>query len=238
MKSMTSNRELELLGAEMAHEYLEKTGRTNAICFDIEGFIREFLKVQIEYESFAEEDPGKIGFRANGKDPLLVSRNGTILSIVFPKDTIVVEKFLLRDEHSARLRFTLAHEAAHVILDRHIPGQIAACFHSEYDSGYAYEKDDLRRIFSLIEAQADRLAAVLMMPQEIVEKVVRQYYRAGSVTGYEGGIFGQKEKINLQKMADCLGVSYSAFVTRLMELELINIRPVREYIVKGLGFGG
>ena len=132
MKPFTSFQELDALGEGLSMDYIARTHRWNARCFDIEGFITDYLGLAIVYESFAEKDSSKIGFLSNGIDPLLVYRNGTATPIVFPKDTIVVERYLLKPEESSRKRFTLAHEAAHKVMERHVPMQ-NACFHSEYD---------------------------------------------------------------------------------------------------------
>lgn len=122
MKTFTSFHELDALGEGLSRDYITRTHRWNARCFDIEGY----LGLHIIYESFAEKDRSKIGFLANGITPLLVYRDGVIASIVFPKDTIVLERFLLRPKESSRRRFTLAHEAAHKIMERHVP-RPAAC---------------------------------------------------------------------------------------------------------------
>ena len=68
------------------------------------------------YASFAEDDAGRIGFLADGATPLLVHQDGKIIPFVFPKDTIVLDKFLLAEKEQGRRRFTMAHEASHHIL--------------------------------------------------------------------------------------------------------------------------
>ena len=238
MKKLVTAQELETLGNLMVREYLRKTRRWNARCFDIEGFITDYLGANIVYEAFAEADAGKTGFMANGADALTVWRNGKKEQVVFPKDTIVIEKLYLRDEHSARRRFTQAHEAAHVILSRHIPGQTAAAFLSEFDSNQAYGAEDLKRIFSLEEGQADRLGATLLMPRYHVEKALARCTGGRKILRYEGGILSQEGKFGVQEMADCLGASYSAMVLRLNDLGLFEDRPIHEYLEQSLGFGG
>ena len=238
MKKLVTDTELETLGNLMVRDYLQKSRKWNSKCFDIEAFITDYLKVNIEYASFAEDDSGKTGFMANGYDPLKVFQNGKKEAKVYPENTIIIEKFFLRDDQSAKRRFTEAHEAAHVILARHIPGQTAAAFHSEFDSGQDYNRDDLKRIFSLEERQADRLGAVLLMPQYHVDKALKRYHDGKKFIRYEGGIFDQESKFSLQNMADCLGASYSALVNRLNDLGLFEDRPIQEYIEQRLGFGG
>ena len=51
-------------------------------------------------------------------------------------------------------------------------------------------------------------------------------------------IIEQDKKILIQKMANTLGVSYTAFRTRLHELDLFDHRPVEEYLRSELHYGG
>ena len=237
MKTFTSFHELDALGEGLSKDYISRTHRWNARCFDIEGFITDYLGLHIIYESFAEKDRSKIGFLANGVTPLLVYRDGVTASIVFPKDTIVIERFLLRPEESSRRRFTLAHEAAHKIMEKHVP-RPAACFHSEYDAEATYMEEDLKRIFSLNENLTNRLGAAIIMPGFLIAKALKKYNNAQMLRCYDGGILAPKDKLNAQRMADSLGVSYSAFLNRLKELSLLDVRPLSEYITGGLQFGG
>lgn len=57
----------------------------------------------------------------------------------------------------------MAHEAAHKIMDKHVP-KPAACFHSDYDSEATYTDEDFKRIFSLNETLTNRLGAAIIMP--------------------------------------------------------------------------
>lgn len=238
MKCFISFQELDALGEGLSRDYMKKANRWNSMCFDIEGFITDYLGLIIEYESFAEEDSSKIGFLSDGITPLLVFRNKVPTPVIFPKDTIVVEKFLLRDKESSRRRFTLAHEAAHKILEQHVPMQKAACFQSSFDREAAYSKADLQRMFSMNEAFANRLGASLLMSQCLIAKALEKYNNAKLIRIYDGEILAPKEKMAIQKMADGLGVSFPALYIRLKELNLFDFRPFDEYVKDGLRFGG
>ena len=237
MKPFTSFHELDALGEGLSKDYIARTHRRNAQCFDIEGFVTDYLGLAIVYENFAEKDKSKVGFLANGIDPLLVCRNGVTVSVVYPKDTIVIERFLLRPEESSRRRFTLAHEAAHKIMEKHVP-RPAACFRSEYDAEAAYTAEDLKRIFSLNESLTNRLGAAILMPGFLIAGALKKYNRAQKLRCYDGGVLAPEDKMSAQRMADSLGVSYSAFLNRLRELSLLDVRPLSEYISGGLRFGG
>lgn len=103
MKRFTSNDEIEDLCEAMIKDFFKSKHYTNVMCVDIEAFVREYLGVPIVYETFAEPDPGRVGFLSDGKRPLMVRRNGKVEEITFPPRTAVIEKFLLGPKESASL---------------------------------------------------------------------------------------------------------------------------------------
>jgi hypothetical protein len=165
MKNLSSFEELEELGEAIIKEYIKKTKQTNCLCVDIEGFVTSYLGLELEYESFAESDNGRIGFLSDGVRPLWVYRNHQRVQVLFSKDTVVLDNVLLRENESGRHRFSMAHEAAHKILERHIPKQTTPCFHSIFDAEANYTSEKLCQAFSWNELLADRLGAVFLMPK-------------------------------------------------------------------------
>lgn len=240
MKRFTSNDEIEDLCEAMIKDFFKSKHYTNVRCVDIEVFVKEYLGVPIVYETFAEPDPGRVGFLSDGRRPLMVRRKGKIENITFPPRTAVIEKYLLCPKESARRRFTIAHEGAHDIMDRHIPMQAspAAAFHSEYDPEMAYSTDLLKDMLSLNECFTNRAAACLLMPRFLVARVLKRHNDSRKVVLYENNVLSQDQKILIQKMADTLGVSYTAFFNRLNELDLFDRRPIEEYLHAGLCYGG
>ena len=240
MKKFTTNDEIESLCEAMIKDFFKSRHYTNVLCVDIEGFVEEYLGIPIVYETFAEADPGRIGFLADGKRPLTVRRGGMTQQIVFPQRTAVIESFLLSPKESARKRFTIAHEGAHDVINRHIPAQAspAAAFHSEFDPEMAYPNEMLKAMLSVSESFTNRAAACLLMPGFLVERALKRYNDSRKVVVYEGNVLAQDQKFLIQKMADAMGVSYSAFRIRLMELDQYEVRPVEEYLHTGLRYGG
>ena len=98
MSIYMSRAELEEISEGLITAYANKYSNRVIQSMDIEHFITEFLKLKIEYTSFAEDDAGRIGFLADGKTPLLIHQNGKIVSFVFLQDTIVLDKFLLSEK--------------------------------------------------------------------------------------------------------------------------------------------
>ena len=240
MKRFTTNDEIESLCEAMIKDFFKSRHYTNVLCVDIEGFVEEYLGIPIIYETFAEADPGRIGFLADGERPLSVRRGHLTQQVIFPERTAVIEKFLLSPKESARKRFTIAHEGAHDVINRHIPAQAnpTAAFHSEYDSEMTYSKDMLKEMLSVNESITNRAAACFLMPGFLVERALKRYNDSRKVIMYDGGVLSQDQKFLIQKMANAMGVSYSALNIRLYELSLFDRRPVEEYLHAGLKYGG
>ena len=164
-----SRAELEEISEGLITAYANKFSNRVIQSIDIEHFITEFLMLRIEYASFAEDDAGRIGFLADGATPLLVHQDGKIIPFVFPKDTIVLDKFLLAEKEQGRRRFTMAHEASHHILSKMYAMPSEGRFHAEYDSERSYSKEELAQMFASVEWQADTMGASLLMPRRIIE---------------------------------------------------------------------
>lgn len=234
MKSCFMNNETEELAEGMIRHFLGKQ-RETPLFVDIDGFLRRYLRLPVEYHTFAERDTDKIGFLSDGITPLRIVENNRVVQRVFPKGTVVLEQYLLSKREDGRRRFTLAHEAGHYIMDRTIA---AASFHREYDNERSYSPQELRELLSFREAQVDRLGAALLMPRFMVQNVVGRFAGTEAVTIYGDNLLRIEDKLLVQRMADTMGVSYTAFLIRLKELNLLERRDVSEFITKEIGLGG
>lgn len=195
-------------------------------CIDIVG-VAEFLGLNVVYEHFAEDEPDKIGFLSDGKTPLKVRRNGKVVSFPFPLGTIVLDTVLRADAESGQRRFTIAHEIAHYVICRHNP---VPQFHQIYDTTRNYTAEEMKRHLTVEEMQADRLAAVILMPEATVKKVLLDFHRGYPVAVYGQNIIQVDDRKTIHRMAGCLGVSFTALFIRLRELGLLDYRPVSEYV--------
>ena len=236
MTNYISQAEAEELCETMLRLYLGRnTPASDRI--DIDGFVRGYLKCRILYETFAEDDPDKIGFAGDGKTPLQIKKDGKTISAVFPFQTIVLERLLLTPEESTHRRFTLAHEAGHVIAMRLNPDS-AACFHHAHDLEREYTLPELRERYSISEWQANTIAASLLMPVPVMRKTLRKFNGGKRLPVYGETVFHPREKVILQKMAASLGVSFTALVIRLRGLGMLNHHSLCDYIEQELHFGG
>lgn len=235
MSSFISYRELDQLGDGIVKSYLKRSGvRGPTKCVDIEGLANS-LGLEIVFVSFAEEDLDKIGFLADGKTPLKIRKDRSIVSFTFPLGTIVLDKFLHRDNESGRCRFTVAHEVAHFLLNRHIP---VPSYRRVFDAERTYTCEEMHQQFNMTENQADKLAAALLMPRFIVAQALADYNNGEPVTVYGNYVYSPEVRVVIQKIAAQIGVSPTALSIRLKQLDMINNRPLSEYIENSLLAGG
>ena len=225
--------EIDELGEGLIRQYLGAEA-DNTFCVDIEGFVTEFLGLPLFYRTFAEKDSDKIGFISDGITPLRIYKNGTIAPTVFSKGTIVIEKYLRRENESGRRRFTISHEGAHFVMDRTVP---QASFHREYDNERSYTPKDLKRLFSFKETQIDRMGAALLMPRFMVFNVVKTHGVKDGLPIYGDSILRVEDKLLIQEMANAMGVSFTAFLIRLRELGILRRHELSEYITGEMGLG-
>lgn len=227
MKDYIPNRELEELGNGLVSSFIKWSGMRHAPkCIDIVG-VAEYLGLNVVYEHFAEDEPDKIGFLSDGKTPLKVRRNGKVVSFPFPLGTIVLDTVLRADAESGRRRFTIAHEIAHYVICKHNP---VPQFHQIYDTTRNYTAEEMKRHLNVEEMQADRLAAVILMPEATVKKALLDFHRGYPVAVYGQNIINGDDRKTIHRMAGCLGVSFTALFIRLKELGLLDYRPVTEYV--------
>lgn len=233
MRMLFTDNEIEDLAQGMMRQYL---GRQRELPerVDIEGFLTDYLGLPLMYRRFAEDDPGKIGFISDGITPLRVMDGRRPVRAVFPKGTVVLEKFLLGREENGRRRFTLAHEAGHYILDRTVS---RAAFHREYDRERGYTRQEWKELLSFREAQVDRLAAALLMPGFMVHEVKDRFYGSRLMPIYGNDLLRLEDKLLVERMACEMGVSYTAFLIRLKELHMLVRHDISEYIEREIGIG-
>lgn len=227
MKQYIPTRELDELGAGVVLTYLKKSGTVGfPKCIDIEG-IASSMGLNVVYEIFAEEDLDKIGFLSDGRTPLKVKRGNRIVPFLFPLGTIVVEARLRRESESGKRRFTIAHEVAHHIIGRHNP---VPQFQRAFDAERRYTAEELKQQFNMGEAQADKLAAALLMPYFVVEAALKDFNNGNKLKIYGDVVIAPQDRVIIKKMAAQIGVSFSALLIRIKELKMVDYKPIDEYV--------
>ena len=231
MKKRTSVKEMNAICTMLIEDFLKKFHYSNTRVIDIETFVTDYLGTKILYEDFAVNVPGRGGFISDGIEPLPVLRDGMRQHVIFPENVIVIDSSLTNPNEQAKLRFTIAHEAAHFIMNRHVSGDFTAAFHTEFTEGECYTPDMLKEMLNITETITNRAAACLLMPGFIVDRALKTYNAGNMVTVYQGDdiVIPDASKKIIKKMADSMGVSYNACYYRLKELSVIDKRPLEEY---------
>lgn len=204
---------------------------------DIDGFVQNYLKCRILYETFAENDPNKIGFTGDGRAPLKIKRDGQALSVVFPFKTIVLDRYLLRPEEHTHRRFTLGPRSRTSDIHAYQSGE------RRLFSPHPRQGTDILAAGNAGDIQHQRMAGkyLFRLPADAEVGHVRnteKVQRRKTAAGLGETVFHPREKVILQKMADALEVSYTALVIRLRGLGLLNHHDISEYIEKELQLGG
>jgi hypothetical protein len=228
------NRELDELGDGIIRAYLKKAGMKRLpTCVDIVG-VANSLGLTVTYEQFAEEDFDKIGFLADGLTPLQVRRGNQVDSVLFPSGTIVIDTSLRKDSESGKCRFTISHEVSHHILDRHNP---MPQYQRVFDTEQNYSLAEMKRRLNLVESQADKLAAALLMPRFVIDAALHTFHNGNKIRIFGAQVLAPEDRIRINKMAAQVGVSFTALLIRLRQFHLLDYHPLEEYIQSNLQMG-
>lgn len=236
-KVLMSNEEIEELAETVITDYIGSDSEWILVYFDIELFISEYLGLNIVEAEFAENDFNKVGFFSDGIRPLKVYQNGKIVSVRYPKNTVVIDPRIKKTTGTGSYRFTLAHEAAHYILDKVSGQKLNASFRTEYDNEKTYKIEELKDFLTAKEWLADKLAAAILMPRYALEELVFDTFKSKRIKIYGNSLFENTDSEKINVLAKKLGVSRQALLIRLRTLKLYENHPANEYL-KILNIGG
>ena len=213
-------KQIDRICSELTDMYTEKKLDEGTLItqIDIEEFTIKILGCSVVYENIAE-DADCLGFLSDGNSPLPVIRNEKTISIVFPKDTIVIDKFLNDPNQNNLKRQTIAHEAGHVIKNR-MCGVIVSEFNHAGGVELRYV-DDIHRRLSIKEAEANKFALSLLMPEGMVVMLMHKLYGDEKIVKQIDNTLTGKDSYRVSLMAKILGVSYNSMFIRLMNLKMI-----------------
>ncbi len=213
-------KQIDKICSDLTDMYTEKKLNEGTLItqIDIEDFVMKILGCTIVYECIAE-DLDCLGFLSDGTTPLPIIRNEKVTSIVFPKDTIVIDR-ILNDPNQVNLkRQIIAHEAGHVIKNHMLGTSVAEFNHA---GGIELKSaEDIRRRFTVKEAEANNFALCLLMPEGMVAMLMHKLYGGKKIEKSTDSTLNGKDAYKVSLMAKILGVSYSSMLIRLNYLKLI-----------------
>ena len=218
MPGYLSVREIETLAARVFRAYCAlRPVREAGPVFRVEPelLLRDLLGLTVEYRRISE-DGSVLGVTAY--DEVGVELCGGEELFFFAGKTVLIEAELLSESRTGRRNFTVMHEGCHHIL--RAPGRGG-------DAGRPLMYRGVQAGGSREEWQADRLAAAVLMPEELVG-------RAMFLTGQEGRIdvlhpvWRWREYERFCSMCGILGVSKQALSIRMQTLGLLGRAYLRD----------
>ena len=224
-----NNKQIDNICNVLTDIYTEKKLGEGTIItqIDIEDFTKNILGCTIVYESIAEE-ADCLGFLSDGTEALTVIRDGKPEKVLFPKDTVVIDSLLNHPSQLNRKRFTIAHEAGHVIKNR-MYGNTS----TEYNHAGGVILDSaagLQKRYSVKEVEANNFAAGLLMPEGMVAIMMHKFYGGNPIVKYQDDIIDGEDAKRISIMAKTLGVSYSSMFYRLRHLGFIIDGELETYV--------
>lgn len=222
-----SRKEIEIIGNSVLADFYGKP--VGDLCqTDIDNFARDYLGLQTSFRKLS--DDGKIlGLTTFEGTDLLLYHDGREEHVLLQEDTVLIEEMLLDDKALGRKRFTIAHECAHQVLFRIEEKREGVSFRRLIQPGRTYSCRDLIKITDWYEWQANVLGAVLLMPAELIKHCLYTFGCTDKLTVYGMDRLYGKDFIAACNICTFLGVSFSAFMIRLKELNLLDIKPASEY---------
>lgn len=196
----------------------------------MDGLATDYFGLTICYENFAEEDKSKTAFAPNGVKPLKVKRNGTVVSIVFPADWLVLDRYYQRAENSTARRFTVGHELAHKILAKVAPEHNRGNYQTIFDKERVYSFDELKAMMSMSESQANQISASLLLPLFLLRNTLKRVLGSTRFPVYGNFQMLPADSLRLKNMADDLGVAMKTLVIRLRDCKMIEYRSMEDYV--------
>lgn len=229
--------EIDEICESLIVDYLKKTNQTDIECIDIEGFLIDYLKYELDNETIAEDDPNKVAFTADGITPLKIRKGREIISRIYPANTVVIDKFFLRPDLSGVRRFTIGHECGHIVKERMYEKKCCASFYRDKRFVDTIPGGEFQMYFKMEESQCDSFSAGFLMPRFLIDKTIGMFHSGSKLPIYGTCVLKSREKKAVKRMADSLGVSFSALFYRLRHFNLFETHDMNEFCEE-LGFGG
>ena len=98
----------------------------------------------------------------------------------------------------------------------------------KYSTRTNYSLRDLKTREDWNEWQANALGAAILMPQGEIERAVSYFSKGKTLISYDG-TFAYRDKMVLDMICQQFGVSKTAAMIRLKQLDYMEVRPYAEF---------
>lgn len=226
-----TRKEIQELTETILNNYFKATSTIYVGRIDIVK-LADYLRLPLVYVNINEDDKNKLAVISDGVRPIRIVENGIPCRKVFPKNTILLDNYLKQPDLEAKRRYTISHEMGHYLLTLYGYAPVEAAFSCEFDPGRDYSYAELHDMLRLNESQANEVGAFLLMPLFLLKRYVKDEFRAERVPVYGRYLMRQETKLKIKKIADDLGVSFSALMIQLKQLHLIDYHEPEEFLME------
>ena len=191
---------------------------------DVDAFAKNYLKLDVAYDQLCYG--GEIIYAVTAyKDSVVgLPKESPVVFKKVEKDTILLDNALNAPRLAPQRAFTMAHECGHHAIAMLAPDTIKSHdFRSDYVT-----RDEINEYWR--EWQANTFASALLMPRYLVESMMLISQHPEKFVIYDDKNVLEDERAEIRKLANMLGVSYTALLYRLKKLNLVERYSYQDYI--------
>lgn len=197
----------------------------------IDQFASDYLGLEVSFTQLSN-DGSICGLTAYADTEYIVEVEGIVRKIPLRSNQVLMDKSFIEPSQIRKLcgkrRFTLAHECAHQILFQMETDEGKRLCQRKYSTRTNYSLRDLKTREDWNEWQANALGAAILMPQGEIERAVSYFSKGKTLISYDG-TFAYRDKMVLDMICQQFGVSKTAAMIRLKQLDYMEVRPYAEF---------
>lgn len=196
----------------------------------IDQLASRYLGLEVSFAPLSQ-DGSVCGLTTYADTKFTIEKGGVPCIIQLKENEVLLDSSFIQPGQVKKLcgkrRFTLAHECAHQILFQLESDEGKSSCRKSYSPRQTYSLRDLKTKEDWNEWQANVLGAALLMPEKEMELAMWQFAKGRMLQNYDG-LFPGSDRIVLTRLCQCFGVSLSAVVIRLRDLDYIRDHPRAE----------
>lgn len=191
---------------------------------DVDAFARDYLGLDVQYDRLCYGGETVLAVTAYKDVHIGLPESNPVVYRSVPENTILLDHALSEPQRAAQRAFTIAHECGH-----HAIAMLEPDTDTSGKSIKKYCGTEAERKW-MWEWQANTFASTLLMPKYLIEcmQIIMQHPQKFVIFGDQNVLPDEKQQ--LLKLAQMLGVSYSALLYRLKKIDLVEKYSYEEYL--------
>ena len=222
-----SHKDLHDMALQLLADYYG-TSHLPFLPLDIDDFATAYLHLTVRYENLTCKNRTVLGCIAYENTILVLDPDDPKTHIPIDARTIFLNECLKKTGQKGRRNFTLAHECSHQAVYSLFPNAWPEFQCRE--PGREYSLRELITGNDWCEWQANTLASELLMPRHLIVQLMEREGYNEKIKIYPMNWLLFFERRLIRTMTEFLGVSKTALLIRLKQLDLLDYRSWEEYL--------